>query len=297
MPPPLITVKHRLAVTEADGYDAASDVLAGAEADLDSCRQFVRAISAAGVLRVQVHARKGLLGYGNTDRSSTPMEGTSQGFGYSYSSATVANRHVPPLRHDVVHALAAEFPHLELVVNGGVSGAAAAAAHIARGAAGAMVGRAAVNHPCAALHNVDSDLYNRPSTMAAPSRGAVLAQYIAYAEAEELGPRRGRGGAAGADSPIAVYERLVAPPFNLFAGEEDCSQYHRKLRKLVAATRKRGDCDINGVLGAAATLRAAMAVLPEASLSRPVSEYVPLEALPVYDFGQRKVGSFQSKVW
>ena len=34
VPPPLITVKHRLAVTEADGYDAAAGKLAGAEADL-----------------------------------------------------------------------------------------------------------------------------------------------------------------------------------------------------------------------------------------------------------------------
>ena len=40
-----------------------------------------------------------------------------------------------------------------------------------------------------------------------------------------------------------------------------------------------------------------MAELPEASLARPVSEYVPLEALPVYDFGLRKVGALQSKVW
>ena len=35
----------------------------------------------------------------------------------------------------------------------------------------------------------------------------------------------------------------------------------------------------------------------QVSLARPVSEYVPLDALPVYDFGPRKVGSFQSKVW
>ena len=59
-------------------------------------------------------------------------------------------------------ALAAEFPQLELVLNGGISGAAGAAEQIARGAAGAMVGRAAVNHPCAALHTVDAHLYGRP---------------------------------------------------------------------------------------------------------------------------------------
>ena len=111
-------------------------------------------------------------------------------------------------------------------MNGGVNGAADVAAQLARGAAGVMVGRAVVNHPCAALHRVDADLYGRPSSTlgggAAPSltRGAVLAQYIEYVAAEECGPRRGRGGAAGTDTPLAVYERLVAPPFNLFAGEE-----------------------------------------------------------------------------
>jgi len=98
------------------------------------------------------------------------------------------------------------------------------------------VGRAAVNHPCAALHTVDAQLYGRPrlglglglglaltptktltrtltpaptltltlTTSAAPSRGAVLAEYIAYVEAEERGPLRGRGGTSGADSPIAL---------------------------------------------------------------------------------------------
>ena len=126
MPPPLITVKHRLGVTEADGYDAAADIRAGAEEDLASCRQFVREVSTAGVLRLQIHARKGLLGY--SDNSSNNggrfVGGGGGGSGstgsaspspsYSYSSATVANRHVPPLRHGVVHALAAEFPRRAL---------------------------------------------------------------------------------------------------------------------------------------------------------------------------------------
>ena len=105
------------------------------EADLESCRQFIRALSAAGVLRVQVHARKGLLDYGAPSPSisldhgaarcsgagaissgapgapqltqgGAPNQGTTLGgAGYSYSSATVANRHVPPLRHDVVLTL------------------------------------------------------------------------------------------------------------------------------------------------------------------------------------------------
>ena len=36
VPPPLITVKHRLAVTDAAGYDAAADARSGAEAGLES---------------------------------------------------------------------------------------------------------------------------------------------------------------------------------------------------------------------------------------------------------------------
>ena len=49
----------------------------------------------------------GALSAPRLSQGGAPNQGTTLGgAGYSYSSATVANRHVPPLRHDVVLTLA-----------------------------------------------------------------------------------------------------------------------------------------------------------------------------------------------
>lgn len=95
---------------------------------------FVRAVKDAGVDHVIVHARKCLLN----------------------GLSTNANRTVPPLRYDVVHRLALEFPELEIVLNGGIGDLGAANDHMVGtgewggyggGVAGVMVGRAAYFDP------------------------------------------------------------------------------------------------------------------------------------------------------
>lgn len=100
---------------------------------------FVRAVRAAGVDHVIVHARKCLLN----------------------GLSTSANRTVPPLRYDVVHRLALEFPELEIVLNGGINNLEAANDHIrgtgewggyGGGVAGVMVGRAAYFDPWTFRH-------------------------------------------------------------------------------------------------------------------------------------------------
>lgn len=75
--------------------------------------------------------------------------------------STTANRSVPPLRYDVVHRLALDFPELEIVLNGGVNSLQAANDHIlGRGdwggyggpVAGVMVGRASYYDPWTFRH-------------------------------------------------------------------------------------------------------------------------------------------------
>ena len=105
----------------------------------------MRAVKAAGVDHVIVHARKCLLN----------------------GLSTTANRTVPPLRYDVVHRLALEFPELEIVLNGGVENLREVNDHLlgrgewggyGGGVAGVMVGRASYFDPWTFRHT-DSAVY------------------------------------------------------------------------------------------------------------------------------------------
>ena len=104
-------------------------------------------------------------------------------------SVTLANRSVPPLRPGVVHLLAKNFPHLDIVANGGCDSVDAALAHLAAGASGAMVGRAVVTHPCAfAMVDQALDKVCKAPQEHAPrcaTRGEVLEAYLKYVLDEE----------------------------------------------------------------------------------------------------------------
>jgi tRNA-dihydrouridine synthase A len=56
------------------------------------------------------------------------------------------NREVPPLRYDYVYRLKADFPALEIVLNGGVTTMEEVARHLER-VDGVMLGRAAYHNP------------------------------------------------------------------------------------------------------------------------------------------------------
>ena len=111
-----VTVKCRIGVADsiaearADGFGALCD--------------FVGRVADAGVRVFIVHARLAILS------GLTPAQ----------------NRSVPPLRTDLVERLARAFPHLTVVVNGGVRTAESAKTHLAW-AAGVMIGRKAYQDP------------------------------------------------------------------------------------------------------------------------------------------------------
>lgn len=101
------------------------------------------------------------------------------------------NRTVPPLRHDWVWSLRADFPHLQFSINGGIMSSyeARAALRIQHprlpdgdGIEGVMIGRAAYNDPWGCLGDADRAVFGAERN-AAVSRRQVLEQYKLYADA------------------------------------------------------------------------------------------------------------------
>ena len=121
--------------------------------------RFLEAIAAAGVRRVTIHARKAWL------QGLSPKQ----------------NRDIPPLDYPLVHAMKRAFPGLHLSLNGGIESLEDAAAHLAAGLDGVMIGRAAYHAPAEILLPADRVIFGN----AGPDRRAedVVAGMLPYIEA------------------------------------------------------------------------------------------------------------------
>ena len=139
-----VTVKHRIGVDAVTDYAFVRDFV-GTLAQRSPCRVFI------------VHARNAIL------QGLSPKE----------------NREIPPLKYAYVHQLKADFPHLETVINGGITQHTAVQEHL-QFVDGVMIGREAYHNPYW-LARVDGDYYGL-SERVALSRLEVAQQYFAYAE-------------------------------------------------------------------------------------------------------------------
>jgi len=130
-----VTVKHRIAIDDQEEWPALSG--------------FVKTVADAGCAHFIVHARKAWL------QGLSPKE----------------NRDVPPLDYCRVDALKSAHPDLVVVLNGGLQDLDAAAAALARGLDGVMLGRAAYQTPWV-LSDVDRRFF--AATPAKLDRHAVV---------------------------------------------------------------------------------------------------------------------------
>lgn len=105
-----VTVKCRLGVDEVD--------------DQAALETFVAKVRDAGCGTLYLHARKALL------NGLSPAQ----------------NRQIPPLQYDRVYRIKDRFPDLSVILNGGITGLAAADAHLRR-VDGVMIGRQAYQQP------------------------------------------------------------------------------------------------------------------------------------------------------
>jgi tRNA-dihydrouridine synthase len=198
--------------------------------------------------------------------------------------ATIQNRSVPPLRPKVVERIAEEFSHLEVVSNGGIQSMSHIKDRLADNqVAGVMVGRSAINHPCA-FAQVDSVLWNAQTNK--PSRQQVLQTYMEYCEEQEAQmsvafPDRSNG-------QVEDFRRkLIASPFHLFMGEDGNNAYQRRLRKLSSRGHRHS---------AASMLMAAMRELPTETLEKSVEEYTSWGDIETFDFTKR-AGAMQRTIY
>jgi len=116
-----VTVKHRIGINGRDSYAELCD--------------FVGQVREAGCESFTVHARIAIL------EGLSPKE----------------NREVPPLRHDIAARLKADFPDLEIILNGGIKTLDECEAHLQR-FDGVMLGREAYHNPYL-LAQVDNRLF------------------------------------------------------------------------------------------------------------------------------------------
>ncbi|VAV99358.1 tRNA-dihydrouridine(20/20a) synthase [hydrothermal vent metagenome] len=116
--------------------------------------EFLARVSAAGVGRFIIHARKAWL------KGLSPKE----------------NRDVPPLDYDLVQRMKGQFPTLHLTINGGVETLDQAKAFLDAGLDGVMFGRAAYHRPADILCAADRLIYgcDAPDTTAEDAARLML---------------------------------------------------------------------------------------------------------------------------
>jgi len=139
-----VTVKHRIGIDAVEEYGFVRD--------------FVGTVADAGASAFLVHARNAIL------KGLSPKE----------------NREVPPLKYDYVHRLKREFPHLVIVINGGLSTHEAIAAEL-RQVDGVMLGRAAYHNPYL-LAEAEEYAFGAPAPQR--TRAEIIEALVPYARAQ-----------------------------------------------------------------------------------------------------------------
>lgn len=135
-----VTVKTRIGVDDCDGYQ-------------DLCH-FIQTVASAGCEVFIIHARKAWL------NGLSPRE----------------NRHIPPLCYPIVYQLKKDFPHLQIIVNGGIQSIEEIDRHL-QVVDGVMLGRVAYQQPLL-FAQLEQRYFNKACESLTPQ--LVLSRYAPY---------------------------------------------------------------------------------------------------------------------
>jgi tRNA-dihydrouridine synthase A len=170
-----VTVKSRIGIDDWDSYEELA--------------AFIETVTARGCRTFIIHARKAWLS------GLSPKQ----------------NREVPPLRYELVRRIKADFPELEIILNGGVDSLTAAEEHLSA-LDGVMIGRTAYHDPWI-LRDADARIF---AGQAGPeSRHAVIDSLLPYIEAQ-----------CGAGVPL---QRMTRHMIGLFNGLPGARAWRRHL--------------------------------------------------------------------
>lgn len=139
-----VTVKCRIGIDYEDSYEALV--------------HFIQTIAEAGCQVFIVHARKAWLS------GLSPKQ----------------NREIPPLRYDVVHQIKKDFPHLTIVVNGGITNLLQVDEQLAA-VDGVMIGREAYSNPYF-LAEIEKKYYLSEDEI--DTRFEVIEKFIRYMQTQ-----------------------------------------------------------------------------------------------------------------
>lgn len=139
-----VTVKHRIGIDQVEDYGFVRD--------------FVGTVADAGCSVFAVHARNAIL------KGLSPKE----------------NREIPPLKYEYAYRLKQDFPHLEILINGGIKTLDEIETHLQH-VDGVMLGREAYHNPYL-LAEVDRRFYDAQTPV--PDRAAIEDGMRAYAARE-----------------------------------------------------------------------------------------------------------------
>ncbi|SDG25693.1 tRNA-U16,U17-dihydrouridine synthase [Celeribacter baekdonensis] len=151
---------------------------------------FIETMRAAGITRMQIHARKAWLD------GLSPKQ----------------NRDIPPLDYPLVHAMKAAFPDLHLSINGGIQSLEMVEEELTY-MDGVMVGRAAYHQPYDILGAADARIFGDP-------RVALTRHEVVWAMEDYIGRHIAEGGKLA---------QITKHMLGLFAGQPGARRWKRVL--------------------------------------------------------------------
>jgi len=210
-----VTVKCRIGVDHQDPETVLPD--------------FLTRVAAAGVRRFAIHARKAWLD------GLSPRD----------------NREIPPLDYGLVLRMKAQFPALDISINGGITSLDQAEGFLAAGLDGVMVGRAAYHQPVEILCAADRRIFGSDAPDTTPE--AAVRAMLPYIESHLAG-----GG---------HLHQITRHMMGLFAGRPGARLWRRMLSE--GATRQGAGPEL--VEAALAQVAASQPMPPAAPVPRQIA--------------------------